>query len=171
MKEQGDYTAEMTSFSLGFWLPNLVNTLSVNSKKYSTYQTNTLYTEDELHRFSNRFQIHAKPEPYTIAIDMGYQTLSRSYNSSDKDTLRSIFLGFETALTVKPRLTIVFGAEMPIYSWGIESPGSTGHIWLFQAFAGFVWTFDEGKIAPVPLLNQTSPEVPVISTDEEDPAP
>jgi hypothetical protein len=161
MQEKGDYTAETTSFSLGFWLPNLINTISVNSKKYSVYQTSALVTTDELLRFCYRFQVHAKPEPYTVAIDMGYQILSRSYSDTgEKDVLNSIFIGFETAITVKPLLTIVFGAEVPI-AWG-----DNGSTMFIQGFAGFIWTLEKGKKAAPVLRPPETSDAPVVPSEE-----
>jgi hypothetical protein len=167
MEEKGDYTTEMTGLSLGFWLPHVVNTLSMTTKKFSIYKTDDLYTEDALLRFGYRLQVHEKPEPFTVAIDMGYQTLSRSYSTGGEDSLHSLFLGFETVITVRPLFAITFGAEMPLYTWGAGDPGKSGYTWLFQAFAGFIWTFEK-KPEPVPLGSSVNPEAPGVSTDGEE---
>ncbi|MDR2661754.1 MAG: hypothetical protein LBC31_02015 [Treponema sp.] len=151
LHEKGDYTLETGSIALGFWLPNLVNTVSLTTKKFTLLQTGDLLTEDELLRFCYRAEIYSKNVPYTVSVDMGYQTLIRSYDGplvSVKDTYHVIFLGFEAAVTIRPLFILLFGAEIPVYSWG-KAPLTRGdQAWFVQGFAGFKWTIDKNKKEP-----------------------
>jgi hypothetical protein len=154
LRETGDYTLETGAVTLGFWLPNLVNTLSFTAKKFSLLQAGALLTEDELFRFCYRAEIYSKNVPYTVFIDMGYQTLIRSYDGplvNEKDTYHTFFLGFEAAITVRPLFTLLFGAEMPIYSWGKLPLARGDHAWFVQGFAGFRWTIGKNGSGPVPV--------------------
>jgi hypothetical protein len=145
LREEGDYTIENSSAALGFWLPHLVNTLSVSFKKFAVLRKGDLFTEDQLWRFCYRGEIYAKNVPYTIFIDMGYQALTRSYDDQGfktSDRIRSVFLGFEASVKVRPLFTIVFGAEIPLYTWGKEPLTRSGGAWFIQGFAGFVWSLE-----------------------------
>ncbi|MDR1143274.1 MAG: hypothetical protein LBK77_03520 [Spirochaetaceae bacterium] len=157
LHEKGDYTLETGSIALGFWLPNLVNTLSLGTKKFSLFQTGGLVTEDELLRLCYRGEIYSKNVPYTISIDLGYQTLIRSYDGPlvrEKDTYHALFLGFETAVTIRPLFALLFGAEIPVYSWG-KAPLTRGdHAWFVQGFAGFNWTIEKKTPPPVQQLEE-----------------
>lgn len=145
IREKGDYSLETSRIAFGFWLPNLVNTLSLTSQRFDVALSNTLLTGDELLRICNRVDIYAKNIPYTVSIDIGYQVLKRSYDgqSNGEDLFRSVFLGFETAITVRPNFTIRFGAEIPAFVWGKEPLARAKDRWFFQAFAGFTWTIEK----------------------------
>ncbi|MDR2312985.1 MAG: hypothetical protein LBE02_00435 [Spirochaetaceae bacterium] len=143
--EEGDYAIESSSAALGFWLPHLVNTLSVSVKKFGLLREMDLFTGDQVWRFCYRGEIYAKNVPYTIFIDMGYQTLTRSYTDQGLETsdhIRSIFLGFEASVKVRPLFALVFGAEIPLYTWGKEPLVRSSGAWFIQGFAGFVWSFE-----------------------------
>jgi hypothetical protein len=144
VKAVGDYSMDMSQISLGFWLPNLVNTLSLTTKSYGVQHTLSNYVEDKLWRTAYSGEIYSKGIPYTIRIDIGYQSLTRSYTapSSGADIFNSIFLGFETEIALTPLLKILFGAEMPVYSWGKSPLSRPNNLWIFQAHAGIVYTFD-----------------------------
>ena len=139
IREKGDYTMELSRIALGFWLPNLVNTISITNHRFTMAKTSSLTTEDELFRVCNRIDIYAKNIPYTISIDMGYQSLKRSYDgtANGEDLIRAVFLGFETAITIKPSFIFHLGAEVPVYIWGKEPLTRADKHWCFQAFTGF----------------------------------
>ncbi|GHV84490.1 hypothetical protein AGMMS50230_00980 [Spirochaetia bacterium] len=141
VRKTGDYYIETGRAALGFWLPNLISTLSVSRQKFTLAPQDLLTTEDELLRFCYRADIFAKNVPYTVSVDMGYQILKRSYDglANGQDTFRAAFLGFETNITVLPSLIIRFGAEIPVYAWGKDPLTKAEGAWFFRAFAGFTW--------------------------------
>ncbi|MDR2471723.1 MAG: hypothetical protein LBD09_06410 [Treponema sp.] len=147
VRDKGDYTLERGRAAFGFWLPNLISTLSVTRDQYSARLTETLHTRDERLRFCYRAEVHAKNVPYTIAIEAGYQTLSRHYDDAAAgkaaDQYREIFLGVEAAFTVRPLLTILAGVETPLYHWGKPPLEKDSGAVLFRAFTGFRWTLDK----------------------------
>ena len=139
-----DFTMETTRIALGVWLPNLLSTLSLTTGKFT--ENNGILTQDELLRISYRSDIHAKNVPYVFSFEMGYQYLKRSYNNTTEDLIRAVFLGFELDITVRHNLTVIIGAETPIFVWGKDPlERARGH-WFFKAFTGFVWTIDKKPI-------------------------
>ncbi|MCL1928332.1 MAG: hypothetical protein FWG07_06030 [Treponema sp.] len=138
---ENDYGLETSSISLGFWIPNLLNTFSVTSSKFSEF--NTILIQDELFRASYRADIHAKNAPYMVSIEMGYQSLIRSYEMLYEDTIRAVFLGFETNIILKPQFILIIGAEMPIFVWGKTPLERAKDRWFFRAFTGFKWNIQK----------------------------
>ena len=141
---ENDYSLETGRIALGVWLPNLISTFSLSTKKFSESDSSSAsFIQDELFRVSYRADIHEKNVPYTISIEMGYEKLTRSYFGVADDVIRGIFLGAEININVIPRLALVFGAEVPVYAWG-KSPLEKGeNSFFFQAFTGFRWTSDK----------------------------
>jgi hypothetical protein len=147
VKAVGDYSMDMTQISLGFWLPNLINTVSLSTKTFGVQHTLSNYIEDKLWRVAYNGEIYSKGVPYVIRIDMGYQSLTRGYTDTltsvkEADEFNSIFLGFEAEIAVTPLLKILFGAEMPVYSWGKTPLSRPKDAWIFQAHGGIVYSFD-----------------------------
>jgi hypothetical protein len=147
VKAVGDYSMDMTRISLGFWLPNLINTLSLSTKTFGVQHTLSNFIEDKLFRVAYSGEIYSKGVPYVIRIDMGYQSLTRGYTDTatslkESDEFNSIFLGFEAEIAVTPLLKILFGAEMPVYSWGKTPLSRPKDVWLFQAHGGIIYSFD-----------------------------
>ncbi|MDR2768623.1 MAG: hypothetical protein LBB82_09910 [Treponema sp.] len=142
---EGDYSTLSSEIAVGFWLPHLVNIISLATKKFSIQETGYLYTEDSLWRFQYRGEIHSKSNNYIVAIDIGYQTLRRSYEAASAasyDEVRAVFLGFDASITVKPLLTILLGLESPVYFWGKAPLERGGRSLFFQAMAGFRYRFE-----------------------------
>jgi hypothetical protein len=147
VKAVGDYSMDSSLAAVGFWLPNLVSTFSLITKTYGVQNSVSRYIEDKLFRVEYNGEIYAKGVPYTIRIDIGYQSLKRSYTDTvtplnEADEFRSIFLGFETEIAITPVLKILIGAEMPVYSWGKNPLTKPDNAWLFQAHGGIVYSFD-----------------------------
>jgi hypothetical protein len=94
--------------------------------------------------------VFTKNVPYTIRIDMGYQTLKRSYfpdgEKSESDELKSVFIGLEGTYRISSFFQFILGTEMPVYSWG-EKPlkGPERETFMYQFHAGFVWTLPAVK--------------------------
>jgi hypothetical protein len=144
LDDPGDYTQETGEMALGFWLPHVINTLSVSYKRYREQSNIILATRDEQLRYQYTAEVFSKNVPYTVEIDMGYQILKRAYNAfflTDTDTLKSVFLGLETTIRINPILTILLGGEIPVYSWGEKPMRNPGNALLFQAHTGFIISF------------------------------
>jgi hypothetical protein len=145
IRAYGDYTQETGSLALGFWVPYAVTTLGANLKRFTKQVDGALVTEDEWTRYLLSAEVFTKNVPYTVHVDMGYQTLKRSYFSplkTDSDTLKSVFLGFETTFRINSLLKIILGAEMPVYSWGANPLKNPRGVVLYQAHTGLVLTLN-----------------------------
>ncbi|MDR1505678.1 MAG: hypothetical protein LBI67_01110 [Treponema sp.] len=143
LRAEGDYEARHGEFALGFWLPNIVNTISVSEKKYDSRETGTIDTLDAIRRYQYRAGIYAKGFPFEVQVDFGYETLTRRVTDAsvvETDTYNIIFLGAETTVGVKPGFSLIFGVETPVYSWGQKPLEKKDKLLLFQAHAGFMYT-------------------------------
>jgi hypothetical protein len=140
LNDDGDYVQQHGEIVFGFWVPYVVNSLNVSLRSF-TEELDGERIEDRWIRYQYTADVFAKNVPYTVHIDMGYQTLERAYSAGGTDTLKSIFLGFETSVKIHPMVKVLLGAEMPIYSWGEKPLGNPGRTVLFQAHTGVVLSF------------------------------
>jgi hypothetical protein len=146
----GDFIQETGDLAFGFWVPHVICTFSINHKSFTERKSDELLVKDELTRYQFRADVFTKNVPYTIRIDMGYQSLKRLYapagGGSDTDEFKSVFAGFEGTYRVLPSLQLILGMEMPVYFWG-EKPlkGPERPVFMYQFHAGFVWTLPAKK--------------------------
>jgi hypothetical protein len=141
----GDFLQQSGEAAIGFWAPNVVCALQVNTRSFTERISRDLLIKDGLTRYQFRADVFSKNVPYTIRVDLGYQSLKRSYSGGavdDTDEFESIYLGFEGTCRIVPRIKIILGIEMPVYAWGadpLKSPGRT----FFNAHAGLNWTIGD----------------------------
>jgi hypothetical protein len=142
----GDFFQGTGEIALGFWVPHVICTLAINNKSFTSRKSEELLIKDELTRYLFRADVFTKNIPYTLRIDMGYQSLKRSYSPVDEtietDEFKSIFIGCEGTWQINSSFQLILGAEMPVYSWG-EKPlkGPERKTFMYQFQAGLVWTF------------------------------
>ena len=150
----GSYSQSTADISAGFWAPYAICSLNMSIRNFTFRQQNRLI-EDELTRYFFSTDVYTKNVPFTIKIDLGYQSLTRSYNSkevsgtkivnkSETDAYKSVFIGLEGTYTFSPKLKFLLGGEMPVFSWGerpMKDPSKS--TLLFQARAGVIWTIAE----------------------------
>ena len=152
MEKTGNYSQYGGDAGLGFWVPYVICSLNTGISNFTVRERGNLLIEDELSRYFFRADVFTKNVPYDIRVDLGYQSLRRSYishkiennriaNDVQTDEFKSVFLGLEGIFTVNPSLRILLGLEMPIYYWGVrplqEPPKSTVFL---EARAGVIWT-------------------------------
>ena len=143
----GDFLQQSGEAAIGFWVPNVVCALQVNTRSFTERISRDLLIKDDLTRYQFRADVFSKNVPYTIRIDLGYQNLKRSYSGGtvdDTDEFKSIYLGFEGTYRIVPRIKIILGIEMPVYSWGansLKSPDKNSA--FFNAHAGLNWTIGD----------------------------
>jgi hypothetical protein len=140
LNDDGDYIQQNGEIAFGFWVPHVINTLNVSLRSF-TEQIGDERIEDRWIRYQYTADVFSKNVPYTVHIDMGYQTLERSYSAGGTDTLKSVFIGFETTIRINSTVKALLGAEMPVYSWGEKPLGNPGRTVLFQAHTGIVLSF------------------------------
>ena len=142
----GDNSQSTAEVNLGFWLPNVIPVLSVSTKSFTKQEDDDLLIQDQLTRYQFSADVFSKNVPFTIRIDMGYESLKRSYknenSSSDTDELKAIYFGFEGRWRVVTPLCLIFSLEMPVHSWAsqpMKNPDKD--LILYQFFAGASLTF------------------------------
>jgi hypothetical protein len=149
----GDFIQESGEVAFGFWIPHVICTFSIANKSFTERKNDELVTKDELNRFQFQADVFAKNVPYTVRIDLGYQSLKRLYSQAgsdfETDELKSIFIGFEGTYRINSLFQLFLGAEMPVYAWG-EKPlrGPERPIVMYQFHAGFVCTFPASPLVP-----------------------
>jgi hypothetical protein len=146
----GEYVQQIGEAALGFWVPYVVCTFSINNKAFTRRKSDTLLLADKHTRYQFRADVFTKNVPYTIRIDMGYQSLKRSYTDSaagtSADELKSVYIGFEGSYRIISSLRLILGAEMPVFTWGekpLKSPEKNTFLYEFRG--GIVWTLPEKK--------------------------
>jgi hypothetical protein len=145
LESEGDYEARHGRLELGFWLPNIVNTISISEKSYDSREKGSLDVRNNTLRYQYSADIYAKNIPYKVLLKLGYETLSRSITDRaaftfEEDVYNIIFLGAETSFNVRPNLRLIFGAETPVYSWGKKPLTKKDKLILFEVYAGFTYT-------------------------------
>ena len=157
MEKEGNYSQTGADLKAGFWVPHVICSLNMSLKNNTLRDTTTTLIEDELHRYFFRADVFTKNYSYTVKVDMGFQSLKRSYTSLDvvgsdivkttqTDEFRSLFIGMEGTFTIIPGLKFVLGGEIPVYSWSVrpmeDPPQKTI---FFEARAGIIFALPAGK--------------------------
>jgi len=113
-----DNTRETYEIKLGLWLPGIIPSVSINSKKFSKHHENSLVISDGLTRMQVSVDLFAKGFPVIFTIDAGTETLTRSYarkNFSEvKDELNAIYAGANIKWQITKPLRIIAAFEVPI---------------------------------------------------------
>jgi hypothetical protein len=146
----GEHLQQTGEIALGFWVPYVVCTLSINSKAFTERKTGDLTVKSERIRYQFRADMFTKNVPYTIYIDLGYQSLKRSYvpsaGASTSDELKSIYTGFEITYRVAPALRLILGVELPVYAWAVKPlKGPERNVFLYEFRGGIIWDLPEKK--------------------------
>jgi hypothetical protein len=142
LRSVGDYEARQGRLEFGFWLPNIVNTISISEKSYDSWETGSLEIRNRILRYQYSADIYAKNVPFEVALNFGYETLTRSISNHatsvfEEDLYNIIFLGAEISFKVRPNLRLILGGEMPVYSWGEKPLTKTDKLVPFEVYAGF----------------------------------
>jgi hypothetical protein len=147
LRSEGDYEARHSRLELGFWLPNIINTISISEKSYDSQETENLEVRDRILRYQYSADIYAKNVPFEVALNFGYEMLARSVSdfsasTFEEDVYNSIFLGAETSFNIRPELRLLLGGEMPVYSWGKKPLTKKDKLVLFEVYAGFTYIIE-----------------------------
>jgi len=130
---------EVLETRLGFWLPNMIATLSAGSKRY-TNQLEEKTIRDELARFMFSADFYNKNLPLRVRFDIGYEVLSRFYGYGSareiNDELNAVFLGLDVRWQFSRNMRFIAGFEIPVYYTAVEpmtSPKTHGELYKFTA--------------------------------------
>jgi hypothetical protein len=141
----GSYVQGEGELALGVWVPYALAVFSIRTRTYAEQVSPELNRSDEQTRYQLGAEIFAKNMPYTILVNIGYQSLKRTYVESGEsaaDELMSVYAGFEGVFTINPLLKVLAGLESPAYSWGKQPlRGPSMKTMLFDAHAGVIFSF------------------------------
>jgi len=152
MEKRGNYSQTNADLRIGFWVPHVICSFNFEIKDFTLREKIALLIEDKQTRFYFRSDVFTKNFPYNFIVDIGYQSLKRSYISMGikgteivqttvTDELKSIFLGLEGSFTLTPALKLIAGGEIPVYSWSVrpmEDPPKSAM--FFELRLGIIWT-------------------------------
>jgi hypothetical protein len=149
VRQPGEYIQSGGEAAFGFYVPHVICTFSVNAKAFTQRVDDKLLVKDSLLRYQFSADMFSKIVPYTVRVDLGYQTLQRSCSGegggdTETDELRSIFAGFEGTWRIITPLKLILGLEMPLYFWGVQPLKSPDRsLILYRAHTGLIWTLPE----------------------------
>ncbi|MCL2093679.1 MAG: hypothetical protein FWH12_05720 [Treponema sp.] len=148
-KRIGDYSQFSSDLSLGIWVPHVVASMNLSTRRHLVRRGADLLIEDESYRVFFRGQVFEEGQPYRMVLDLGYQRLSRIYtqalcelvDETETDAFKSYFIGLEGTFRLRPAFYLILGAELPLYSWGSrplqDPPRGTA---LYRFWTGIRWT-------------------------------
>jgi hypothetical protein len=148
----GNYLQKTGEISAGFWVPYAICSFNMITKGFDVEEKADLLIEDSANRYFFRADVFSKNVPYTCRVDLGYQSLKRSYSADDSsggslkknttaDEFKFLFIGLEASYMITPEFKMLLGGELPIYSWSaqpMKDPAKGS--FFFQAHAGVVLT-------------------------------
>lgn len=141
----GDCLQELTSVSFGFYVVNAICTLGYSVKSF-TKNLGTSMTVDSQSEYSFRAELFQKNIPYRIAVNLAYQSLSKSYIESGATTSNVV-----NSIVISPELDLLLGKAFVFYtvfdgcvfSFGeAQLIGGTTSSFLFRVSSGFRLSVD-----------------------------
>jgi len=146
----GDYIQSRSNVSFGFYVPNAICTLYLDSKDYTE-----IVSLGEIKNSSVDYmfgvEVFAKNVPYKIDLRFGYKHLTKTfyYASTEEHTIGSVLVGIKFDMAISKAFRIYLNADSNIYAFGYNTAGlinlpTTGiNSFLFQAKIGFKLDLDE----------------------------
>ncbi|MCK4514882.1 MAG: hypothetical protein KAU31_06465 [Spirochaetaceae bacterium] len=115
----GDYIQEQSELAIGFYTPNVIPTVYVASKRYTT-KTDSGEAVDSLTEYGITTDIFQKNVPYQIALNFAYQDAGRQF--VDATTVNhaygSVVIGARVTLSLFDAFTLVADLDSSIYTFG-----------------------------------------------------
>jgi len=136
---------ESAEVKLGLWFPNVIPSVSVNTRSLTTQPQENLALRDTLTRFEISADLFIKNIPVIIRLDAGYEIYTRAYkrgNTESIDELNAWFAGIDAGWQVIKPLRITAGFEIPVFYSATGPMAAPDSLWsIFKATAGIVYTF------------------------------
>jgi hypothetical protein len=138
-------TRETYEVRLGLWLPGIIPSVSINTKKFSKHHENSVVIRDELTRMQLSVDLFAKGFPVVFTLDAGMETLTRSYASKYyseiKDELTALYAGANIKWQITRALRLIGSFEIPItYSATAPMKDPDDRFKLYKFTGGFAYT-------------------------------
>ena len=134
--QEGDYLQQRDDISLGFYVPNAICTLSLDTRKFEQ-KTDVDTVVDSLTIYSFATDIFQKNVPYRLIVKFSYQSLAREFiTGAVTATLNSLVLGTEVDITMTGSVVLQAGIEGSVYSFGQGTLVGSSEAFLFRTYAG-----------------------------------
>ena len=115
----GDYIQEQSELAIGFYTPNVIPTVYVASKRYTT-KTDAGEAVDSLTEYGITTDIFQKNMPYQIALNFAYQDAGRQFVEATtvNHAYGSVVIGARITLSLFDAFTVVADLDSSIYTFG-----------------------------------------------------
>ncbi|MDR2718159.1 MAG: hypothetical protein LBB89_08865 [Treponema sp.] len=138
-------TRQTYEVKAGVWLPGIIPSISINSKSYSKHLEDTTVIRDELTRIQISADFFVKNAPVILTVDIGMETLTRSYasdfSSETKDELTATFAGVTAKWQVTKPIRLIASFEIPVtYSATAPMTDPDDRFKLYKFSAGLAYT-------------------------------
>jgi len=117
----GDYIQEQSELAIGFYTPNVIPTLYIASKRYST-KTDAGEAIDSLTEYGITTDIFQKNVPYQVALNFAYQNAARQFVEATtvNHAYGSLVIGARITLSLFEAFTVIADLDSSIYTFGRE---------------------------------------------------
>jgi len=117
----GDYIQEQSELAIGFYTPNVIPTLYIASKRYST-KTDAGEAIDSLTEYGITTDIFQKNVPYQVALNFAYQNAARQFVEATtvNHAYGSLVIGARITLSLFEAFTVIADLDSSIYTFGHE---------------------------------------------------
>jgi hypothetical protein len=148
--EIGDYLQSRSDITFGFYVPNAICTISLESRKFEQ-KTATAKVIDSLTEYSFSTDIFQKNVPYRLIVSFSYQSLSKSFiaATTSSTVLNSLVIGTEVDISLAESLLLQTGLVGTVYSFGTGTLVGSAGSFLFRAFTGIKLSIDS-----LPFISQ-----------------
>jgi hypothetical protein len=148
--QTGDYLQQRSDISLGFYVPNAICTLSLNSRRFEQKAAASTVI-DSLTEYAFSTDIFRKNVPYRLLVTFAYQSLEKSFVAAATTSaiLNSIVIGSEVSVALSDSVLLQGGMEGTVYSFGTGTLLGGASPFLFRAYTGI-----KVNASAIPLLNK-----------------
>ena len=115
----GDYIQEQSELAIGFYTPNVIPTIYVTSKRYTT-KTDGGEAVDSLTEYGITTDIFQKNVPYQVQLNFAYQDAGRQFveTTTVNHAYGSVVIGARFTLSRFEAFTVVADLDSSIYTFG-----------------------------------------------------
>lgn len=117
----GDYIQEQSELAIGFYAPNVIPTIYVASKRYTT-KTDSGEAVDSLTEYGITTDIFQKNVPYQVELNFAYQNAGRQFveTTTVNHAYGSVVIGARFTLSLFEAFTVVADLDGSIYTFGTD---------------------------------------------------
>ena len=137
---------ETAGIEIGYWYSeNFILSASAEIKSFSRYIGQYLTIRDQFIRYQFSIEYFKKNSPFTVRVDTGYETLSRTYLRGamvNIDELSALFAGVEFNWQITHPIRIKAGIELPVFTIPAAPLAvDAGFLGFFKAYTGLTYSF------------------------------